>query len=381
MTTMNSNRDRMGLDRRGVTFIELLIATLIFGTIMAGALGYMAAQNSAFTRGSERMTVLQNLRYAMETLDTNLETAGTNLATGQSGVVYAGDDVVAFNADYATNIQNDVSAVFREIGATDAEVTALDSTVTIPNSGGHTYGDTLYGGGLSGPAETIVLFLEPDQTTQRGDDFILYRRVNSGSTELVARNLLQVDTIPFFRYEAERNFPSAPPTIVEIPGSDLPLRHFDARADSIRAVRVTLGATNGLSGDPERTAEMSRLIRMPNAGMARQRVCGDEPIFAEDLEAALDTTATGDDAVNLTWDPSVDDGGGEEDVIRYVLWRRLSGSTDWGAPFLSIPSGQTSYLYQDADVESATTYEYAVGAQDCTPSLSGTSVSDPVTLP
>lgn len=366
--------------RSGMTMVEVLIATLVFGTIMAGTLGFLAAQNRAFNRGSERMTVLQNLRYAMNTLETNLQTLGTNLVSDQPGMVLAEEDVVAFNADYATNIRDDVSAVFRELGATDDEVLAIESSTNVPNTS-HSYGDTAYtSDGVRASAETLFLWFAPDTATNREDDYVLYRRINDLESEVVARNLLQVADTPFFRYFSHREYPSAPPSIVPVPDSVLPLPHYELRSDSIRSVRVTVAATNGQTGELERTSQMSRTIRLPNAGLDKQRVCGDEPIFGQSVDATLTTTSSGDPAIDVTWDAATDETGGETDVVRYVVWRRETGG-DWGAPFLSIPAGQNSYVYQDADVELGTTYEYRVAAQDCTPNLSDGSTSGDVTVP
>lgn len=368
-------------DRAGMTLLELLIATLVFGTIMAGTLGFLATQNRAFNRGSDRMTILQNLRYAMNTLETNLETLGTNLVTDQPGMVLAGEDVVTFNADYATNIRNDVSAVFRELGATDNEVLALSSAMDLPNSTGYSYGDTAYSqDGVRAPAETLTLYFASDTATSREDDWVLYRKINDLESEVVARNLLQVADSPFFRYFSHRSRPSAPATIDPVHDSVLPLPHYELRSDSIRAVRVTLAATNGQTGEPERTVQMSRMIRMPNAMLEQQKVCGDEPIFGQSVDASLTTTGSGDPAIDVTWDAATDETGGEGDVVRYVVWRRETGG-DWGAPFLSIPAGQNTYVYQDADVEVGTTYEYRVAAQDCTPNQSDGSESGTVSVP
>ena len=53
-----------------------------------------------------------------------------------------------------------------------------------------------------------------------------------------------------------------------------------AYIDSIRAVRVNIYATNGLTGTQEILRALVTTVRIPNAGLTKQRSCGDAPIFA-----------------------------------------------------------------------------------------------------
>ena len=152
--------------------------------------------------------------------------------------------------------------------------------------------------------------------------------------------------------------------------------------DMIRAVRITAQSSNGLSGEHERFADMSRVIRMPNAGFTRIKTCGDEPLMGGSLTSGVIAhPETGESMVQLNWGQAIDEAGGEQDVIRYVLYRIVGAGVDWGDPYLGIPGGNAAYLYQDSDVDPGVTYRYAVAAQDCTPSLSGLSASAAVTIP
>jgi len=57
---------------------------------------------------------------------------------------------------------------------------------------------------------------------------------------------------------------------------------------------------------------------------------------------------------------------------------------EWGDPYRSVPGGVDLYVQIDEDVEPGATYEYAVAAQDCTPTLSSPVTVGPVgpiTLP
>ncbi|HKV70004.1 MAG TPA: hypothetical protein VJN62_02095, partial [Gemmatimonadales bacterium] len=112
------------------------------------------------------------------------------------------------------------------------------------------------------------------------------------------------------------------------------------------------------------------------------KTCGSPPLLGVSLSAGAITQADGTPAINLTWSPSTDETGGEKDVVRYVLWRRTGGVTDWGTPYVAIPAGSASYSYVDAGVTSGQNYQYQLAAQDCTPSLSTSpATSSVVTIP
>jgi hypothetical protein len=81
----------------------------------------------------------------------------------------------------------------------------------------------------------------------------------------------------------------------------------------------------------------------------------------------------------VTFAAATDEASGEKDVARYIIWRRVTGSADWGDPYESIPAGLTSYTYNDMVVDSNTSYQYGLAAQDCTPKLSSLRVSSAIT--
>jgi hypothetical protein len=154
-----------------------------------------------------------------------------------------------------------------------------------------------------------------------------------------------------------------------------------ARIDSVRVVQVSLTVTNGLTGTTERKRAVSRYIRLPNVGLASKQTCGDDPILGTALTATWNATPPG--GVDLAWNAAVDELGGERDVTRYVIFRKLATDPLWGDPYLSIPpTGTTPYLYTDrADMISGKSYIYGLAAQDCTPSNSSVASSLTVTIP
>jgi hypothetical protein len=217
--------------------------------------------------------------------------------------------------------------------------------------------------------------------------------VNDQAPELIARNLLQTGGVPFFQYYRVVNPPGSPAQIQLMGPTEVPVMHTapmhlspaDTAAlaviDSIRGVRVSFTATNGRSGDRERQRAVTRLVRLPNAGLATRAQCGSDPLLGVGLGAVVIAQPSGDPAVQLTWNPAIDEGGGENDVVRYVLWRRSATTVVWGDPYLSIPAGNPNYTYEDAAIASGDQFFYALAAQDCTPTLSSLAIAGPVTVP
>ncbi|MDH4045122.1 MAG: prepilin-type N-terminal cleavage/methylation domain-containing protein [Gemmatimonadota bacterium] len=390
MTTMIPGR----ANARGMTLVELMIALIVFSVIVSGALTFLSRSSQAYRVGSARMEILQNLRYAAGVLATDLRTAGANLPDAQPQFVYVGTDVIAFNGDYATNVPGDAWAVYYDPDAGTGSVTALQTAqkITIPNSS-YLYPSVDYAAlGTNSPAELQVFFFALDGTTARSDDYILYRQVNDRAPEMVARNLLQTGNTPFFQYFRLRIPTGAPARVEPVPNGELPLIHTtpthqspadtgaSARADSIRGVLASFTATNGLTGTRERQRSLTRLIRFPNAGLTTVRTCGDEPILGTPLVASPVVLGTGA-AIRLVWNAAVDESAGETDVVRYVLWRRLAGEPQWGDPYRSIPAGNAAYQWEDQNVVAGTQYEYALAAQDCTPTQSTLVTAGPVLVP
>jgi hypothetical protein len=354
--------------RDGTSLVELTVSLTLFSVLLVTSLSFYHEQGDAFTEGNDRMTVMQNLRYVVNTVEQNVRAAGVGVPTAQPVLVYAGPDVLAFNADYATNRDNDFFAVYYDRMLPDVEASALDPTrrITIPHSH-FAYPDSAFtAGGGNSPAETIILFFEPDSTTSRSDDYVLYRQVNDQPVD-----------------ESAAGTP-----IEEVPSSLLPAAHVAAvhggtgdtgaaaLVDDIRAVRIAYTATNGLTGDAESVRQMTRMIRLPNAGLATQPNCGDAPILGSVLTATgVDPSGSVAGHIRLEWTRALDEVAGERDVLRYVIWRRPDDTGAWGDPLVSVAPGSSLYLFQDFSARADSTYSYAVAAQDCTPQYSPPAVS------
>ena len=380
--------------RGGFSLVELLVALTVFGIVVTITVAFVARQNTVFQSSIDRVTTLRNLRYAVTTLTRDLETLGTNVPDGQPSLFYGDDDAVAFAADHSTNVASDPFAVFYDPHAPTGQVRAPSGSFSIPNSA-VSWPDTAFeqSAGISSPAEVITFFFRQDSTTTRSDDWILYRKVNATSPELVARNLLQTGSEPFFSFERLADDSGGGNMLAPVADSLIPIHHSEtvhlsagdtarsALADSVRAVRVQLSSTNGLAGDEEIIVSLDRLIPLPNAGLGQLATCGSAPLLGASLNAVPGLSSNGQVAGLLSWSPATDETGGEADVVRYVIWRREAGATSWGDPFLAIPAGASSYTYEDETVESGTTYQYALAAQDCTPTLSSLAQSAAVIVP
>lgn len=383
-------------NNKGFTLVELLVAMVVFVVVLGGAMGFLIAQSRSFRRGSDDMGILQNLTFGADNLDGQIRTAGANTVDNQPPVVYASANSFAFNADYVANDLADISAVYYDPDAPAAEVEALKvaDQIGIPGSAPNfAYPSTDYmtTAGTTSPAELITLYFTPDLETARTDDFTLMRQVNNNPAETLVRQVLPDSTnLPFFRYYILRP-PGANqlPVLTLVPAGELPARHTLAthgdnadaatKIDSLRAVLVSYIITNGQTGTLERKQRISVSIPLPNMGVKQLKICGGDPILGVGLNANYQPLSG---QVRLTWLPAVDENAGEKDVVRYVIWRRNITDPTWTDPLTSVAAGQANYTYDDNQgLQTATTYEYRLAAQDCSPKLSLPTLSNQVVIP
>ncbi len=389
--------------RRGFTLAELMVALVVFGVIMTSAFSFLLAQGKGFRSLATKAAQIQNGRFGRDIMRQELRTAGTNVTDVQPMLVYANDSVIAFNSDLTTNrtdSANFTGAVYVDINATSDEVNAmsLSNAITIPGSNpGFTYPLANYSNitGTTGEAETIIFRFVRDTSSSNSSDKMLLRQVNGGTPEIIATGLRQSLTTPFFRYWYDPTlFNTALTDLDTVPRLWLPLSKSVAsrgvtpdtgtatttRIDQVRGVEVTYEATSPVGS----TRNVVRYtVPMPNTAVARQsRACGRTPIAPG---SAVATWSGANNAVMLSWSPATDDGNGEKDAVRYVLWRRLSSAVVWGDPLstVSVIGGTASYTYKDGGVDkgSSKQYTYGLAVQDCTPNLSALSTSNTVTVP
>jgi hypothetical protein len=245
---------------------------------------------------------------------------------------------------------------------------------------------------INGEAEFVTFWFAPDSSDGLRT-YALWRRVNSAPPELVSTGLTRSRGAPFLRYYYDVALFSTTGTgLAEVPRAWLPLtktvprRGLDAdtgtavsrRIDALRAVEVQYEAT-----PPKGNArEVVRfMVPLPNVANARQsRACGRPPLLPPTPSV---TWRSDSQSVQITIPRAVDDGNGERDVIRYVLWRQQVGAATWGEPISTVAATQSAtYVVRDGGqpVRPAT-YRYALAVQDCTPNVSGLAISGAVTVP
>jgi len=375
---------------RGFTLMEMLISLVVLSIVMSAAIWFFRGVSRAVAGTADRMDVMQNLRYALGTMDRELRNAGAGTTEQQPTLVYISPTVVVFNADIVSPTPNSMTAVNynpdADPNATNAPTTS--QKFTIPGTA-VLYPDSTYrttGGELS-PAETITYWIAADTAAGHGGLYLMYRQANNNAPDIVARNLQPFPGRPFFDWLQTDTIGN----LFTVAAANLPMRHsvpihgalgdtgVASRIDSIRAVRVNLYATNGMTGTQQIVRKMVTTIRIPNAGLTKQRSCGDQPIFGKTV-TAIQTGVAGAPVITLTWLPATDETAGEKDVEKYVIYRRtLAGTFD--DALQSIPAGQATYTFTDTALLDDSTYVYQVTALDCTPLESTPSTTAAVLAP
>jgi prepilin-type N-terminal cleavage/methylation domain-containing protein len=393
-------------DRRGMTLIEMLIAITVFTIILGGALGFLSRQSKGLDKSSSDMGMLQNLSFAGALLQEEIRMAGANVPFKQPAVVYAGTNSFSFNADYASNTDS-LYTVYYNPGLPNGQVNALTAaqrfvlpgtspSFSYPDSNYYAIGST----SINSPAETITWLFALDTSTTTAGDYFLLRQANNLAPEVVIRNVIPTPGRNFFRYYYKR-IPAAgtaSSSLDTVPTAWMPLAHTQgvhgmasdigaaARIDSLAVVEVSFTVTNGLTGADLRTRAISFMIPMPNIGTKKVTSCGDVPILGTSITATWvvdNTPVPPETTMVLHWNQATDETGGEQDVRAYVIWRRQVGATTWDTAITTVPAGAASPSYADQIVHpGAPGYQYALAAQDCTPSLSTmTTVSAPLSPP
>jgi prepilin-type N-terminal cleavage/methylation domain-containing protein len=385
----------------GFTLIELMLTMVILSMVMGATISVFRSQTRSFRLGGERMDLFQNMRYAVSTIDRVLRTTGAGVANLQPMFIYGGNNVVAFNSNYTHNdVDNCAVNVNPDAPPGSFDILPAASAYQLPNTG-FNYPAMTYSA-TTCRAETIIFYFRPDSsTTDIGDDFVLMQKVNAMPAERVARNIMAYPGRPFFQYFVHPRTMPVPPAardslvIAGTAGSGivLPIIHSVAvhgsaadsaldpsnsyLADSVKAVRINIRVSNGLTGVEQRVRDISTTVSLPNNGLVQLKTCGSTPILNGVLTAA--PNVIGDPpSVTLTWPASFDEAAGETDVNQYNIYRRLLAEPSFGSAMLTIPAGQPPpYVLEDNGVLAGEDYVYAVGAQDCTPAESVTLISVP----
>ncbi len=371
----------------GFSLVELLVTLVVLSLIMGTTVLFFQNQNKSFIQGSEKMDLLQNARYSVSQMERLVRTLGAGVTGQQPMLVYGGNDVIAFNTDYLeTDTTNFRWAVNFNPSMPAALGTAwtVGTAGTIPNTS-YTYPAQtfLLGNGSPSPAETKIFWFALDSATSRTDDYVLYERTNAGTAEYIARNILAYPGRPFVEYFLTRRLSTGLDTLIIASGALLPLKRLvlqssftssdtanAVRPDSVEAVRINIRITNGKLGSEQRTRDFSQLLQVPNNGLPSPNVCGRSP-FPPTTFTATQDTVPGSGVITLAWNRSPDHGGGEYDIRQYVLYQRDDTATVWTDPLMMMRADTTTaYSVILGGLIPGAAYDFAVAAQDCTPSQS-----------
>jgi len=371
--------------RSGFTMVELLIGMTMGVAVMGAAFTLFRSQARVFGTNQQRYDMMQNSRGALEEAQRVIRTMGAGAPNGQPVLVYGDANVLSFNTDFIEQDTVDTRwAAYFNAEATPSETISWNTSAaaTIPGTS-YTYptSNFLLGSGDPSPAETYTFFFQADASTARSDDYVLYQQVNNGTPQIVARNILAHPSgRPFFQY-LQRQSTSTGDTLILEPNGNLPLKRTvvtasttdtaaATRPDSIRAIRMNLRFTNGQTGAAEHFRDLQTTIQVPNNGVPLPTVCGRNPLAPGSLTVV--DTAFGSGKLWLTWTKSTDQDAGEQDVLQYILYRKLQGATTWADPLLIVRrvANQASYTQMIAGNTPGADYTFGISAQDCTPNES-----------
>ncbi len=392
MTIFNSGaviKLRAQRARSGFTLLEIMISITILLLVFAMTFPLFRTQLRAMGSTAGRADAQQNVRFAISTIERQIRVAGAGVADQQPLLVQATPFAVTFNADYAARDTAAEGGAFGAVyydpdlpvGSTMSmvptqQVTLPLSTVVWPT--------VAYTRGASAPsaAETISFWVAPDNSPGSNGRYALFRRVNAMPIDTLARGIVPDPLTPPFTYQTI----NAAGAVQDVPAASLPAFHVaihgapndtasSGLTDQIRFVKVHLVGTfverDGTTS--KRPADAS--IRLLNAGLLNHATCGDPPVFGQTVAAVASTGQ-----VLLSWNRAADESGGEKDVEKYVIYRRLITGA-FADPLASIPAGQASYSFTDTQVSSGNQWVYGVAAEDCGGQFSPLAVSNQVTVP
>ena len=372
--------------------IEMVLSITILLAVFAMAVPLFRSQLRAMGSHAGRLDAQQNVRFAVSTIERELRVAGAGVPDQQPIIVQADPYAVTFNADLATRDTASEGGAFGAVyydpdlpaGATmsltpASAVVLPRSTVTYPTT-------TYYRGGPQSAAETISFWVAPDSSAGSSGRYALYRRVNALPVDTVARGIVLDPNTPPFTYLMS----DSTGALATVPTASLAAFHVavhnspadtgrSAITDAIRLVRVHLLGTFVERNGTSSTRAADAVIRLSNAGLLNHATCGDAPVFGSTVTATFDGSGTRQ--VILAWSHAVDDGAGERDVERYVIYRRAAAATLFGEPIASVPAGQTSYQFSDTQIASGDQLVYAVAAADCGGQFSPLATTSAVTVP
>ncbi|MBL8958837.1 MAG: type II secretion system protein [Gemmatimonadetes bacterium] len=371
--------------RAGFTLAELLLSITLTIAVFSAAVPFFTLQMRQLQQDLGRSDAQQTARFAQNMVDRELRNIGIavtpmqpslGIPRNQPKIVQAAAFAVTFNSNLVANDTVDMNAVYYDPNVPANLTTSLPSTnmVALPLSG-PTYPDYVYrdNAGMLSMAETISYWATVDSTAGASDHYVVFRRVNDGPVQVVARGIKVPAGQAMFQYKRVM----ANGSIDSVTTATLPIYWNSASglADSIRTVTMSVrGVFQGYDlQNKTKTWErnVSTQTNMPNIGLSQRNSCGDIPLNPGSPTAAivLDPVTGATERVRITFAKSNDETSGEKDVERYAVFRRLVGDP-WEEPVAVVGKSGGPYLYEDFDIQFGNTYQYGVAAQDCSPANS-----------
>lgn len=387
--------------RRGFTIAELLVAMVLTAILIGAALPFVIGQPRVIAAAAARGDAAQNARFALTTLDRELRMIGTGTTATQPMLIAADPYAITFNADLVTRDSLDIWGVSYDPSVDSLAAVALQPpAIMLPRALG-TYPQTsfLAHSGTVAGAETISYWVSPDSSSPRPNEYVLFRKVNRLDPVVVTTGIVLKPGDVFFKYLWVQN--DTNPKIDTVPTSAFPLRHLapthGSAADTgenghvsaqVDRVRTVIVYATGQYNDPRRGGTLGQRparasTTLINVTALRRNSCGTAPDPAT-VTSVVSTPAAGSGPpsyVTLTWNAVSDDGAGEHDIDRYLIYRSINGAP-FQNPIADVPAtghaGQ-QYTYVDYDVKRApvppqttssmNSFVYAVVAQDCQPQV------------
>lgn len=387
-------RPRRLLPRAAFTLLEMMLAVTMLLLVFAMTFPLFRSQLRAMGTHAGRLDAQQNVRFAVSTIEQQLRIAGAGVPDKQPMIVQVSPYALTFNADLATRDTASEGGAFGAVYLdTDLPVGSTmsmtpETQITLPLSSKVWPWTTYYrGGGPQSAAETISFWVAPDASPGSNGRYALFRRVNAMPIDTLARGLVMDGTDPFTYQTLDQNGLLQP-----VPDGSLPAYHVaihgspadtgsSALTDAIRFVKIHLvGSFIDRDGSTtQRLVEAN--VRLLNAGLLNHATCGDPPVFAQTVTASYVGPPAPTPQVVLSWQPAVDETGGEKDVQKYVIWRRAAAAPAFAEPFASVPAGQASYQFSDTQIASHDQWIYGVAAEDCGGQFSPVAVTNQVNIP
>lgn len=390
--------------RAGFTLAEMIISITLLAIIGAVAVPFYLRSLRSVANTSGQQDAGQSVAFALNFINHDLRLAGQGTVAGQPGIVQMNDSAVTFNANLVTKDTSAATAgAYVDPNVPDSmglammktkQVALPRSTTNYPDS---TWWSTLPNGsipGVLGDAETISFWVAADTTTGHlANTYVLWRRVNTGSPAIVARNIVfrsGVDPAPFQYYVSDQSHVNALDAVKTVVLSGTP-NHYpfplvwttgtttDTLLRNIMAIRVALTSeyVNPITQKASYHS-INELIPLENGGMPAYAACPGPPRSPAILTTYVATanTSTTTDSIRVIWTPSPDETGGYGNVRQYLIYRKLDTATTWGtALYEQTAIGQTQDTIIDYPPLLTATptlwYTYGVVAENCTPQTSG----------